>query len=211
MSTTPLSGRRVRVASSLDRRHLPLSQVSPLVRVRRNAEPSTLASVDTVSAAWASIRVWHVWLNLIGFVSLVIATTLLHFFRTVSVRARGAGHAVWTGDCRASRCDPRRGRSDKPGHLLSQGVAHSSAPDNRARLAGSGSSPIFGSGNRADRCWFPCDPWRWLSTPWRLVSERGALNHPDAIEHATVQGGTSSNTCKRHRNPQLRRRSCSVL
>jgi len=83
MSTTPLSGRRVRVASSLDRRHLPLSQVSPLVRVRRNAEPSTLASVDTVSEAWASIRVWHVWLNLIGFVSLVIATTLLHFFPTV--------------------------------------------------------------------------------------------------------------------------------
>jgi hypothetical protein len=83
MSTTPLSGRRVRVASSLDRRHLPLGQVSPLVRVRRNAEPSTLASVDTVSEAWASIRVWHVWLNLIGFVSLVIATTLLHFFPTV--------------------------------------------------------------------------------------------------------------------------------
>lgn len=33
--------------------------------------------------AWARVRVAHAWLNLIGFVSLVIATTLLHFFPTV--------------------------------------------------------------------------------------------------------------------------------
>lgn len=33
--------------------------------------------------AWASLRPAHIWLNLVGFVSLVIATTLLHFFPTV--------------------------------------------------------------------------------------------------------------------------------
>jgi nitrite reductase (NO-forming) len=43
----------------------------------------TLAAVDVVSTAWAALRVSHAWLNLIGFVSLVIATTLLHFFPTV--------------------------------------------------------------------------------------------------------------------------------
>ena len=33
--------------------------------------------------AWDSIKPAHAWLNLIGFVSLVVATTLLHFFPTV--------------------------------------------------------------------------------------------------------------------------------
>lgn len=32
---------------------------------------------------WAQLRPAHAWLNLVGFVSLVIATTLLHFFPTV--------------------------------------------------------------------------------------------------------------------------------
>jgi len=43
----------------------------------------TLAAIDVVSAEWPALRVSHAWLNLIGFVSLVIATTLLHFFPTV--------------------------------------------------------------------------------------------------------------------------------
>ena len=33
--------------------------------------------------AWASVKPAHAWLNLVGFVSLVVATTLLHFFPTV--------------------------------------------------------------------------------------------------------------------------------
>jgi hypothetical protein len=33
--------------------------------------------------AWGAIKPAHAWLNLVGFVSLVIATTLLHFFPTV--------------------------------------------------------------------------------------------------------------------------------
>jgi nitrite reductase (NO-forming) len=41
--------------------------------------------------AWARARPAHAWLNLIGFVSLTIATTLLHFFPTV-IGARIARH-----------------------------------------------------------------------------------------------------------------------
>src|ERR1019366_10769324 len=42
-----------------------------------------LAGWAPVVAAWARLMPAHAWLNLIGFVSLVIATTLLHFFPTV--------------------------------------------------------------------------------------------------------------------------------
>ncbi|HEX2755391.1 MAG TPA: hypothetical protein VHM48_08010, partial [Candidatus Limnocylindrales bacterium] len=34
-------------------------------------------------AAWGQVKPAHAWLNLVGFVSLVVATTLLHFFPTV--------------------------------------------------------------------------------------------------------------------------------
>lgn len=42
-----------------------------------------LAGWPPVVASWATIKPAHAWLNLVGFVSLVIATTLLHFFPTV--------------------------------------------------------------------------------------------------------------------------------
>jgi hypothetical protein len=42
-----------------------------------------LAGVEVVLEAWARLRPAHAWLNLAGFVSLIIATTLLHFFPTV--------------------------------------------------------------------------------------------------------------------------------
>jgi hypothetical protein len=42
-----------------------------------------LAGVEPVLVAWGGLRPAHAWLNLVGFVSLVIATTLLHFFPTV--------------------------------------------------------------------------------------------------------------------------------
>lgn len=42
-----------------------------------------LAGVGAVLVAWGNLRPAHAWLNLVGFVSLVIATTLLHFFPTV--------------------------------------------------------------------------------------------------------------------------------
>ena len=42
-----------------------------------------LAGVTPVLQAWGNLRPAHAWLNLVGFVSLVIATTLLHFFPTV--------------------------------------------------------------------------------------------------------------------------------
>jgi nitrite reductase (NO-forming) len=50
-----------------------------------------LAGWAPVVEAWARLRPAHAWLNLVGFVSLVIATTLLHFFPTV-VAARIARH-----------------------------------------------------------------------------------------------------------------------
>jgi hypothetical protein len=50
-----------------------------------------------VLEAWATIRPAHAWLNLVGFVSLVIATTLLHFFPTViGARIKRTGTAVVT-------------------------------------------------------------------------------------------------------------------
>ncbi len=42
-----------------------------------------VAGWPPVTSAWAYLKPAHAWLNLIGFVSLVIATTLLHFFPTV--------------------------------------------------------------------------------------------------------------------------------
>lgn len=42
-----------------------------------------LLGLEAVTSAWAWLKPAHAWLNLVGFVSLVIATTLLHFFPTV--------------------------------------------------------------------------------------------------------------------------------
>jgi nitrite reductase (NO-forming) len=50
-----------------------------------------LAAWPPVTDAWGRLKPAHGWLNLVGFVSLVIATTLLHFFPTV-VGARIANH-----------------------------------------------------------------------------------------------------------------------
>lgn len=42
-----------------------------------------LAGVPAVLASWTTLRVAHAWLNLFGFVGLVIAATLIHFYPTV--------------------------------------------------------------------------------------------------------------------------------
>jgi nitrite reductase (NO-forming) len=42
-----------------------------------------LAGWTPIVEAWGQLRPAHAWLNLVGFVSVVIATTLLHFFPTV--------------------------------------------------------------------------------------------------------------------------------
>jgi nitrite reductase (NO-forming) len=56
-----------------------------LVEVAVGATLATLflAGWPPVVEAWARLKPAHAWLNLVGFVSLVIATTLLHFFPTV--------------------------------------------------------------------------------------------------------------------------------
>lgn len=49
-----------------------------------------VGGVPAVAASWERLRPAHAWLNVVGFVSVVIATTLLHFFPTV-VGARIVG------------------------------------------------------------------------------------------------------------------------
>ena len=52
-----------------------------------------LAGWEPMAAAWSGGRTAHAWLNLVGFVSLVIATTLLHFFPTVVGARIGGGRS----------------------------------------------------------------------------------------------------------------------
>lgn len=52
-----------------------------------------LASWEPMAVAWGGGRAAHAWLNLVGFVSLVIATTLLHFFPTVVGARIGGGRS----------------------------------------------------------------------------------------------------------------------
>ena len=53
-----------------------------------------VAGWPPVTDAWPRLKPAHAWLNLVGFVSLVIATTLMHFYPTV-VGARISAH--WSG------------------------------------------------------------------------------------------------------------------
>ena len=78
--------------------------------------------------SWASVKPAHAWLNLVGFVSLVVATTLLHFFPTVigarivvrpSARLTVGGLAVGAplvalGLAVGSDAVARSGRSSRP-------------------------------------------------------------------------------------------------
>jgi hypothetical protein len=59
--------------------------VMALVEVGVGATLATLyvAGWPAIVGMWATIKPAHAWLNLVGFVSLVIGTTLLHFFPTV--------------------------------------------------------------------------------------------------------------------------------
>ena len=59
--------------------------VAALLMVIAGAALATLflAGWPPVVEAWGRLRPAHAWLNLVGFVSLVVATTLLHFFPTV--------------------------------------------------------------------------------------------------------------------------------
>ena len=67
--------------------------VVALVEVALGAVLATLfvAGWPPVLEAWGHLKPAHGWLNLVGFVSLVIGTTLLHFFPTV-IGARIATH-----------------------------------------------------------------------------------------------------------------------
>ena len=42
-----------------------------------------LAGVPAIAAAWSTLRIAHAWLNLFGFVGLIVAATLIHFLPTV--------------------------------------------------------------------------------------------------------------------------------
>ncbi len=75
--------------------------VAALVQVGVGASLATLyeAGWPPIVDAWAAAKPAHAWLNLIGFVSLVIATTLLHFFPTIVgariVVRRSARWTIW--------------------------------------------------------------------------------------------------------------------
>ncbi len=59
-----------------------------------------LARWPPIMEAWVSLKPAHAWLNLVGFVSLIIATTLLHFFPTVvgtRIRRTPAAYATTLG------------------------------------------------------------------------------------------------------------------
>lgn len=56
-----------------------------------------LAGVPAVQAAWSTLRVAHAWLNLLGFVGLVIAATLIHFYPTVVGARIGQGRVFVAG------------------------------------------------------------------------------------------------------------------
>jgi nitrite reductase (NO-forming) len=56
-----------------------------------------LAGVPAIQAGWATLRVSHAWLNLFGFVGLVIAATLIHFYPTVVGARIGQGRAFVAG------------------------------------------------------------------------------------------------------------------
>lgn len=59
--------------------------VVALAEVALGATIATLfvAGWEPVLAGWGHLKPAHAWLNLVGFVSVVVATTLLHFFPTV--------------------------------------------------------------------------------------------------------------------------------
>lgn len=59
--------------------------VAALSEVAVGASIATLfvAGWPPVVSSWAIVKPAHAWLNLVGFISLVIATTMLHFFPTV--------------------------------------------------------------------------------------------------------------------------------
>lgn len=56
-----------------------------------------LAGVPAIQASWATLRVSHAWLNLFGFVGLVIAATLIHFYPTVVGARIGQGRGFVAG------------------------------------------------------------------------------------------------------------------
>ena len=56
-----------------------------------------LAGVGIVLVSWSTLRVAHAWLNLFGFVGLVIAATLIHFYPTVVGARIGQGRGFVAG------------------------------------------------------------------------------------------------------------------
>jgi len=56
-----------------------------------------LAGVPAILAAWPTLRVAHAWLNLFGFVGLVVAVTLIHLYPTVVGARIDQGRATVAG------------------------------------------------------------------------------------------------------------------
>jgi nitrite reductase (NO-forming) len=62
-----------------------------LVAIGATTATLDLAGWPPVAEAWVRLKPAHAWINLVGFVSLVIATTLMHFFPTTIGSRIGSG------------------------------------------------------------------------------------------------------------------------
>ncbi len=83
--TAAMTVRPLRAALGPSRGLVVQGYVAALGEVAVGAGIATLfvAGWPPVVSNWAAVKPAHAWLNLVGFVSLVIATTMLHFFPTV--------------------------------------------------------------------------------------------------------------------------------
>jgi nitrite reductase (NO-forming) len=85
MLTVAATVRPLRLALGPSRGLVIQGYVAALSEVVVGATVATLfvAGWPPIVSNWAMVKPAHAWLNLVGFVSLVIATTMLHFFPTV--------------------------------------------------------------------------------------------------------------------------------
>lgn len=148
-----------------------------------------LAGDPGTAAAWSGLRVAHAWLNLLGFVTLVIAGTLVHFAPTVAgsrIRRRGSGTLAVSLLAVAAPV-VAVGYAVGAGGLAATGAT--------AAVAGAGALVLHGVGAHRDRAGWTSDlPWHrftggsLLAAPaWLVVAT--ALAAAGIAAHGTEPNG----------------------
>jgi nitrite reductase (NO-forming) len=136
-----------------------------------------LAGDPGTAAAWAGLRVAHAWLNLLGFVALVIAGTLVHFAPTVAgsrIRRRRSG-AIAVGLLALAAPVVATGYAMGSSAVATVGAA--------AAVAGAGALAVHGwhadrgrAGWTSDQAWHRFTSGSLLVAPvWLLVATLVAL------------------------------------